>query len=71
MKYTEINARRDMAKRLFEVNPLAHPLIGGSWHLLHPEIKRMYEAQVEKFLDPRNEEVRDALRAIGFTVVGP
>lgn len=67
MKYTEINARRDMAKRLFEAqywNRL-------SWVDAAPNIRRMYEADIEKLLDPRSEEVRDALRAIGFTIVGP
>lgn len=68
MKYTEINARRDMAKRLFEVQ---HGDRGHTWTTAHPEIKRGYEAYVEKLLDPRSEEVRDALRAIGFTIVGP
>lgn len=67
MKYTDSNARRDMAKRLFEVQ--YHSRL--SWAAAAPKIKRMYEADIEKLLDPRNEEVREALRAIGFTVVGP
>lgn len=66
MKYTEINARRDMARRLFEAE--CH---GGSWLDLAESVRRMYERDIEKLLDPRNEEVREALRAIGFTVVGP
>lgn len=68
MSYTEINARRELAQRLFEVNPLLHPLIGSSWHLLHPDIRRMYEVQVEKLLDPSEPKVREALLAIGFDV---
>lgn len=67
MRYTEINARRDMAKRLFE----AQYHLRLSWVDAAPEIKRSYEADIEKLLDPRNEEVRTALRALGFDHAGP
>lgn len=65
MSYTEINARRVLGRRLFEAECL-----GGSWHDLAESVRRMYERDIEVFLDPRNEEVREALRALGFTDAG-
>lgn len=64
MQYTEHYARRVLARRLFEAEFLGK----GSWHGLAEPIRRMYERDIEKLLDPRNEEVCDALRAIGFDV---
>ena len=61
MAYSEINARRVLARRLFEAECL-----GGSWHDLAESIRRMYERDIETLFNPNDQEVRDALAVLGW-----
>jgi hypothetical protein len=60
MTYTEINAQRVLARKLYEagVRPPHHSV---TWHHLSADMRREYERDVEKLFDLKDEETRDAL----------
>jgi hypothetical protein len=67
MAYTDDRARKDLAKRLYEVQASRRAgNASSSWHSCSAEVRREYERDVEKFFDPTNEEVVEALAQLGF-----
>ena len=61
---TEEDARRALAKRLYETQvrrERAH-----TWAQTLPEIKREYERDVETFFDPRDERFVETMQALGW-----
>ena len=57
MAYTEVNALRVLAKRMYETEDV----VGARWADATPTLKRVYEAHAEKLFDLKNEDTRDAL----------
>lgn len=64
MSYTEINARRELAKRLYEIQCREDGAY--SWAELPPAYKREFERDVETLFDPRNERILEAMQALGW-----
>lgn len=66
---TEINARRTLARKLYEAQLLRR--IGvGSWHNMAEHVRREYERDVEALFNPHDEEVREALRILRWQYDG-
>ena len=64
MTYTEINARRVLARKLYEAQGNTGWVLGGEarWVELPERVRRLYERDVEKLFDLKDEETRDALK---------
>lgn len=65
MAYTEINARRMLAKKLYEAE-MHTAWLAGTWAELTAEDRRMYERDIEALFNPNDQEVRDALAVLGW-----
>lgn len=65
MAYSEINARRVLARKLWECRERSHYDRQRWWDV--PEShKREYERDAEKLFDPKDDEVSDALAVLGW-----
>ena len=70
MAYTDVNARRTLARKLWECREFTTGLQVTSWYDLAERHKREYERHAEKLFNPLDEEVCDALRALGWRRAG-
>lgn len=60
MGYTEVNARRVLARKLFEAQ--RRSIVRGTrWADMPEDQRREYERDIEKLFDLKDEETRDAL----------
>ena len=66
MAYSEINARRVLARKLWECREFTTGLQCTSWHALAERHRREYERHAEKLFDPKDDEVNDALAVLGW-----
>ena len=60
MAYTEINARRLLARKMYEAQCHDRPR-APTWFELHASIREHYERVIEALFDLKDEETRDAL----------
>jgi hypothetical protein len=60
MAYTEVNARRVLARKMYEAQCHGRPR-APTWYELHKSIREDYERAVETLFNLKDEETRDAL----------
>ena len=60
--YTPYHGRRYLARRLYETFMEK----AMDWLTMDESFRRRWEHDVEVLLDPRREEVREAMRALGW-----
>lgn len=67
MAYTEIHARRLLAKKLFEAqSSVSNGAWSSRWADAAETVRREYERDVEKLFNPNDQEVHDALAVLGW-----
>lgn len=65
MPYNDVNARRELARKMYEAQCRGRPR-APTWWELHASIKRDYELAVEALFVPNDQEVCDALAVFGW-----